>query len=175
MILTNFNRVLQYISFTQPNAVASVRGSQKYPDLFGYVEFYQYQAGVYVLCIIGGLPVGQEACNPGFFAIHLHDGGSCTPTEEEPFADAGGHYNPQECPHPAHAGDFPPLLASGQKDAASLFFTDRFRVEEIMGKTVVIHRGPDDFMTQPGGNAGERIGCGVIASRHGTSQFQAGF
>lgn len=43
--------------------------------------------------------------------------------------------------------------------------TDRFRVRDIIGRTVVIHSGPDDFHTQPAGNAGEKIACGVIRMR----------
>ena len=44
-------------------------------------------------------------------------------------------------------------------------FTDRFCVEEIIGKTVIIHNDPDDFHTQPAGNAGKKIACGVIRKR----------
>lgn len=46
--------------------------------------------------------------------------------------------------------------------ALSIFLTNRFRVEEIIGRTIVIHASPDDFKTQPAGNAGEKIACGVI-------------
>ena len=71
------------------------------------------------------------------------------------------HYNPKDCPHPYHAGDMPPLFGNNG-EAFMAFMTDRFTVEEIIGKTVIIHSNPDDFTTQPGGNSGEKIACGKI-------------
>ena len=63
--------------------------------------------------------------------------------------------------HPYHAGDMPPLF--GEKgEAFSVFMTKRFRVDDIIGKTVIIHSMPDDFTTQPAGNSGEKIACGII-------------
>lgn len=64
----------------------------------------------------------------------------------------------------AHAGDLPPLL-SCQGNAYLSVKTDRFSVNEIIGRTVVIHSNPDDFHTQPAGNAGKKIACGVIQRR----------
>lgn len=43
-----------------------------------------------------------------------------------------------------------------------IFFTDRFRVEDVIGKAIIIHQGPDDYQSQPSGNAGKRIACGII-------------
>ena len=63
--------------------------------------------------------------------------------------------------HPQHAGDFPPLLGNHGK-AYMKVFSDRFSVEEIIGKTVIVHSDPDDFRTQPSGNAGRKIACGII-------------
>ena len=63
--------------------------------------------------------------------------------------------------HPYHAGDLPPLFGSGGV-AVSVFLTDRFHLEDIIGKTVIIHSSPDDFTTQPSGNAGAKIACGEI-------------
>ena len=77
------------------------------------------------------------------------------------FADVGKHYNPQNCPHPAHAGDMPPFF-SNNGYAVQMFLTDRFTVEEIIGKTIIVHSGPDDFTSQPAGNAGMKIACGEI-------------
>ena len=75
--------------------------------------------------------------------------------------DALTHYNPRGCPHPAHAGDFPPLLAN-RSYALQVFLTDRVTLSEIIGRTVIIHAEPDDFTTQPGGSAGKKIACGQI-------------
>ena len=63
--------------------------------------------------------------------------------------------------HPKHAGDLPPLMGC-QGNAYLAVKTDRFIVHDIIGKTVVIHSDPDDFHTQPAGNAGKKIACGVI-------------
>lgn len=71
------------------------------------------------------------------------------------------HYNPDNCQHLYHAGDMPPLFGV-DGSAVLLFLTNRFSVEEIIGRTVIIHARPDDFMTQPSGNSGEKIACGVI-------------
>ena len=79
----------------------------------------------------------------------------------DPFAGAMSHYNPKGCEHPYHAGDLPPLFGNGGS-ALSLFLTNRFSVREITGKTVIIHDRPDDFTTQPSGNSGTKIACGVI-------------
>lgn len=81
--------------------------------------------------------------------------------EANPFADAMTHFNPEDCPHPYHAGDLPPLWGSDGY-AFSVFLTDRFSVEEIVGKTVIIHRQPDDFTIQPSGSARQKMACGVI-------------
>ena len=71
------------------------------------------------------------------------------------------HYNPQNTEHPNHAGDMPPLLGN-QGYAYSVFYDKRFTIQEIIGRAVIIHEKPDDFTTQPSGNSGAKIGCGVI-------------
>lgn len=80
---------------------------------------------------------------------------------DDPFADTMGHYNPNGCEHPYHAGDLPPLFGNNGI-ALSLFLTNQFSVNEVIGKTIVIHDHPDDFITQPSGNSGTKIACGVI-------------
>ena len=79
----------------------------------------------------------------------------------DPFSEAGGHYNPTNQPHGNHVGDFPVLFSNNGKALMS-FFTDKFQVGDIVGKAVVIHLNPDDYRTQPAGDSGPRIGCGVI-------------
>ena len=100
----------------------------------------------------------QHIITHGF---HIHAGGSCTGTKEEPFKNAGGHYNPTNMEHPNHAGNLPPLL-SNDGTAFSMFYTNRFYPEDVIGKTVIIHALSDDFKTQPSGDAGEMIACGEI-------------
>ena len=71
------------------------------------------------------------------------------------------HYNPNNCLHPYHAGDLPPLLEN-QGYAYMRVLVDKFKISDIIGKTVIIHDSPDDFNTQPSGNSGKKIACGVI-------------
>lgn len=147
----------------RPDGVAQVRGRPDHRDLRGTVWFWQSEAGVVVSAWMTGLPSqGDGPYGKGVFALHLHEGGSCTGTAEMPFADAGKHYNPGGCPHPHHAGDLPPLFADGGGNAWYAVMTDRFTVEEILGRVVIVHAGVDDFTSQPSGSAGAMIGCGEI-------------
>lgn len=140
------------------NAWAAVKGGPDHPRLLGSVKFFQTQAGVLVLAEIWGLPSPPENSS-GFFGFHIHQGDSCDPTDH--FAATQGHLNPEDLPHPQHMGDLPPLL-SHRGYAWSSFLTGRFTVREILGRTVVIHDKPDDFTSQPSGNSGQKIACGVI-------------
>lgn len=170
-----FTELYDWITQTKPDAIALVKGPEegKSPKngsdnsknsqdmLDGVVYFYQTEMGVLVMYSVGGLPINSEGCSGSIFAMHIHDGGSCTGTTEDPFADTDGHYNPYDCPHPYHAGDLPPLFSNGGY-AFGAVLTTRFGVKEVLGKTVVIHSGIDDFTSQPAGNSGKKIGCGVI-------------
>ena len=138
-----------------PDAMAKIRGGMEEPQLSGCVQFYQEHEWVRVVARISGLPTESKT---GFFGFHVHEGERCSGTD---FSETGSHYNPTGEPHPKHAGDLPPLLACGGNAYLSVK-TDRFSVDEIIGRTVVIHNDPDDFHSQPAGNAGKKIACGVI-------------
>lgn len=153
---------MQKRRFNRPDAFAELRGSGDYPNLRGSVTFSQMQAGVLVTAQVYGLPEGGK-CERGVFGFHIHEGGECSPQSGDAFSNAGGHYDNSDCPHPYHAGDLPPLF-SNKGYAYMSVFTDRFTVREIIGKTVIVHSKPDDFTTQPSGNAGKRIACGKIMS-----------
>lgn len=144
-----------------PEAQAEITGGSAYPGIKGEVSFYPLWRGSLVIVSVSGLPGSEGECRENFFGFHIHEGAACTGNEADPFADTGQHYNPGNCPHPAHAGDFPPLLGNDGY-ALSIFYTDRFFPEEIVGRTVVIHSMPDDFRTQPSGDSGEKIACGEI-------------
>lgn len=147
---------------TQPaDAKAEVKGSHSYPEVKGIVCFYQTKMGVLVSADISGLPNNSDVCDSKIFGFHLHEGSSCTGNEKDPFADTGMHYNPKNCKHPYHAGDFPPLFEN-EGTAYMVFLTNRFKVRDVLGRTVVIHSDPDDFKTQPSGNSGTKIACGKI-------------
>lgn len=156
----NKNSILSIIK-QKPQAVAAVKGSKDFPDINGFVYFYQRKSGVVVVAQIFDLPKSTHRCSNPIFAFHIHDGGSCTGNGEDHFADSKGHYNPQNCAHPYHAGDMPPLFGCDGY-AFSAFFTDRFSVNEVIGRTVIIHSKADDFTTNPSGNSGTKIACGVI-------------
>ena len=137
-----------------PSAKAIIKGSKEHPEIYGEVLFYQRNRVVLVTAKISGLPKNSS----GFHGFHIHDGGNC---EGDGFPNTDGHYNPANKPHPKHAGDLPPLL-SCNGEAFMEVNTNRFNVGKIIGRTVIIHENADDFHTQPSGNAGEKIACGVI-------------
>ena len=141
-----------------PDAVARIVGGEGAPQLSGCVLFYQEDGCVLIEAEISGLLKG---IGTGFFGFHIHQGRGCS---GEGFSGTEGHYNPLGQEHPEHAGDLPPLL-SCHGNAYLSVKTDRFSVNEIIGRTVVIHSDPDDFHTQPAGNAGKKIACGVIQRR----------
>lgn len=150
---------------SRPQASARIAGSENYPDLSGTVRFYQTKEGVIVLAEISGLPHSEQPCRDRIFGFHIHEGSGCGGNnKDEPFPDAMSHYNPYDCEHPHHAGDLPPLFGN-DGFALCLFLTRRFSVDEVVGKTVIIHDRPDDFTTQPSGSSGTKIACGVIRKR----------
>ncbi|MBQ8615323.1 MAG: superoxide dismutase family protein [Clostridia bacterium] len=145
----------------RPQAMARISGSAIFPEIQGNVWFYQTSFGVLVVADIEGLPKDDLVCSSPIFAFHIHNGDSCTGNSEDQFANAGTHYNPNNCPHPYHAGDLPPLF-SANGYAFSAVLTNRFKVNEIIGKTIIIHSNVDDFVSQPSGNSGSKIACGEI-------------
>ena len=138
-----------------PDAVAQIRGGMEAPQISGCVQFYQENGCVLIAARVSCLPRESET---GFFGFHIHQGRNYS---GKGVFGTEGHYNPKGLPHPKHAGDLPPLIRC-RGNAYLSFRTDRFSVNEIIGRTVVIHSDPDDFHTQPAGNAGRKIACGVI-------------
>ena len=142
----------------RPDAVAKIQGGVEASRLSGCVQFFQENGCVLIVAWVSGLPRESET---GFFGFHIHQGESCSGTD---FFETGSHYNPTAQAHPKHAGDLPSLLAC-RGNAYLSVRTDRFSVKDIIGRTVVIHSDPDDFHSLPAGNAGMKIGCGVIYKR----------
>ena len=136
------------------SAKAVINGDDKYPKLHGEVTFRRLKEGVLVTARVSGLPKTES----GFYGFHIHEGKSC---DGDGFPKTKGHYNPKDRPHPSHAGDLLPLL-SCKGSAYMQVKTDRFRICDIIGRTIIIHSDTDDFRTQPSGDAGEKIACGVI-------------
>lgn len=142
-----------------PSAIATLKGSAAYPKISGTIRIFETTEGIVVVADVKGLPA-QAECG-GVFGFHIHEGTGCGGDD---FAETLGHYNPADCPHPYHAGDLPPLF-SNHGEAWLAVWTDRFTLQEIIGRTAVIHLHPDDFVTQPAGNSGMKIACGVIRRR----------
>lgn len=161
MMLEMISQHIYPVLFGPPEHYAQIYGSKEFPEIGGMVMFYRFRKGTIVVADILGLPTGDGRCDGRIFGFHVHAGGSCTGNDQDPFANAGSHYNPYDCEHPEHAGDMPNLFENRGK-AWSAFFTERFLPEEIVGKTVIIHDMPDDYRTQPSGDSGMKIACGVI-------------
>lgn len=141
-------------------AIAQIQGGNGYPYLNGTATFVQTDNGVLVTVSINKLPQ-NSVCNGGIFALHIHEGESCTGNDEDQFSNAKKHYNPLNCPHPYHAGDLPPLIGNSGYAYMSVLI-NRFTVNEIINKVIIVHENKDDFSTQPSGNSGKKIGCGKI-------------
>ena len=135
-------------------AIAVIRGNST-ANLHGKGWFSDTPKGVYVYAKICSLPLNKT----GFYGFHLHERGNCTLPD---FTEAKGHYNPENLPHPLHAGDFPMLIVNFRMEAELSFITSRFIVRDIIGRTVIIHEATDDYSSQPSGDSGKRIGCGII-------------
>lgn len=147
-------------------AIARVIGGTLAPNLSGNVYFNTVPGGTLVCAQIFGLPSYQPAQGEkspiGPHGFHIHENGNCqVGMPSEPFKEAGEHWNPTNQPHGNHVGDFP-VLFSNQGFAYMCFFTDKIRVQDVIGKAVIIHENPDDYRTQPAGNSGRRLACGII-------------
>lgn len=147
------------------NAKAVINGRGIYKEINGIAYFYKTNNGVLVVMEIKGLPKGVNNCSGRIYGVHIHEGNSCTGNESDMFANTKSHYNPNMCMHPYHAGDMPPLFESNGH-AFMMFLTDRFTIGEIIDRTIVIHDMSDDFITQPSGNSGNKIACGLIVKSY---------
>jgi superoxide dismutase, Cu-Zn family len=106
----------------------------------------------------------------GMHGFHIHEKGDCSAADA---MSAGGHFNPTNKPHgnPAtpdhHGGDMPMLEADAAGNAALDVTLDTIKLDTgangVIGRAVVVHKDPDDYKTQPTGNSGARVACGVIA------------
>jgi superoxide dismutase, Cu-Zn family len=142
------------VAVLHPTAGSSVAGE---------VGFSKADGGVKVSAHITGL-------TPGKHGFHIHEFGDCTAADG---TSAGGHFNPTGSPHGAptdakrHEGDMGNVEANAE-GVADLEYVDTHASFEggasILGRGVIVHAAADDFKTQPTGNAGGRVACGVIGA-----------
>ena len=128
----------------------------------GTVTFAQLADGA--VCVTVDLP----GVPPGVHGFHIHDKGDCGDNGNA----AGGHFNPATTAHgapsadPHHAGDFGNVTANASGRVHTDFTTRSVTVEagpnSVVGHAVILHANPDDLVTQPTGNAGARIACGIV-------------
>ncbi|BDR66182.1 superoxide dismutase family protein [Clostridium tetani] len=147
-------------------AYCAIKGGPLAPSIRGMVYFTDVPGGCKVCITINGLPPYKPASgnNPpvGPHGFHIHEFGNCNIGDpKDPFKSAGGHWNPTNQPHGNHAGDFP-VIFSNNGYSFMCFFTNKFKVKDIIGKSIIIHESPDDYRTQPAGDSGRRLACGVI-------------
>lgn len=148
------------------SAVANMKGVDG--SALGKVSFTQTAEGVLLRVQLTGL-------KPGIHAIHIHETGKC---EGLDFESAGDHFNPENVSHgylvgrESHAGDMPNFAVSSDGKAiveimnpdVTLTAGERNSLVGGAGAALVVHSGADDYRSQPAGDAGERVACGVIIS-----------
>jgi Cu-Zn family superoxide dismutase len=130
----------------------------------GTVVFEQRGGKVHVSGTISGLKPNAE------HGFHVHEKGDCSSGDG---MSAGGHFNPLGKDHghhgadTRHAGDMPNLRADAYGSSTFSFETGGITIgsgaTDIVGKGLIVHRDPDDYKSQPAGNAGPRLACAVIA------------
>ncbi len=139
-----------------PKSESSVSGTAVFTEKDGTVK---------LLATLKGL-------TPGEHAIHIHESSDCSSPDGK---SAGGHWNPTNEPHGKwgapegyHKGDIGNFTADENGNATISFETDQWCIDcenpskNILGKAIIVHANPDDFTTQPTGNAGGRVSCGGI-------------
>lgn len=146
----------------EPRATAQLQPTRG-NSVTGNVSFTQKGDKVVVAAQVSGLKPNQE------HGFHVHEKGDCSSGDG---MSAGGHFNPRSSPHghhstqARHAGDMPNLRADGYGNASLNMELDIITVTagptSVVGRGLIVHAQPDDYKSQPVGNAGARLACAVI-------------
>jgi Cu-Zn family superoxide dismutase len=130
----------------------------------GTVTFEQKGDKLQITAVITGLKPNSE------HGFHVHEKGDCSAPDA---TSAGGHFNPATKPHghygkaERHGGDMPNLRADAAGSTRVMWDSDQLSLSgasSVIGRAVVVHRDPDDYQSQPAGNSGPRIACGVVVA-----------
>ena len=154
------------VSTTPSSAVAELKPTQG-NEASGEIRFAVVDGGIRATGEVRGLPPGTE------HGFHVHEKGDCSAPDA---TSAGGHFNPATTEHgrvgqgPHHGGDSDNIVANDQGVASVDTLLQGVTLgdgagTDIVGKGVIVHADPDDYVTQPTGNAGARLACGVIAAQ----------
>ena len=145
----------------KPVAIAQLQAKSG-TQMGGVAEFSQEEGKVTLRLLVHGAPSGTHA-------VHLHEKGDCSDPEAK---SAVAHWNPGGAKHgkwgdACHLGDIGNIDVDDHGEGVLLLTTDLWTIggdpqADILGKSMIVHAQPDDFQTQPTGNAGGRIACGVI-------------
>lgn len=129
----------------------------------GHVDFAEQGDKLRVSVKVSGLKPNSQ------HGFHVHEKGDCSSADA---LTAGGHFNPDGHPHSQagqakrHAGDLVNLVADSKGESTASFEVDTIRADDgkygILNRAVIVHANPDDYVSQPVGNAGGRIACGLI-------------
>jgi Cu-Zn family superoxide dismutase len=155
----------QSIPADAPHAYANLQPT-KNGKASGTVDFYQVGDKVRLIAKVSGLTPGRQ------HGFHIHEAGDCSSGDG---MSAKGHFNPLAKAHAhfstaeRHAGDMPALSADADGNASLDVMLDVVTVNpgptSIVGRGLIVHADPDDYKTQPTGNAGARVACAVIGRR----------
>lgn len=145
-----------------PTKAQAVLKSAAGAKIKGIIHFTEEDGKMKIETLVDGLKAGPH----GF---HIHETGDCSKAD---FTSAGGHFNPTHGEHGSmssakkHVGDLGNLIANNKKKANTTIIVEGMTMkpgaDSIIGKAVVIHKDKDDLKSQPAGNSGARIACGVI-------------
>jgi superoxide dismutase, Cu-Zn family len=140
----------------------SLQGAPADTDFAGTLTITPEGNGVRVVADVAGVDTD------GKHGLHVHENGQCEHGEgDKHFTSAGGHFNPGNAEHacpptdPRHAGDLGNIEISGGKGHLEVTATN-LTMDQLHGKAIILHAGEDDCKTQPTGNSGDRIACGVV-------------
>lgn len=142
----------------------AVLNPTKGSEVQGRVDFKKVEGGILITAEVSGL-------TPGKHGFHIHEYGDCNSPDG---MSAGGHFNPSNAKHGGpdyadrHAGDLGNLVANEMGIAVYNRLDTVIQLngkDTIVGRSIIVHALPDDYVTQPTGNAGGRLACGVIADR----------